>query len=113
MEKEQIRQNLIRSTRQLKFINCSNAACNKMFLINSKEVEHGTGVYLCPTCLVKSKTHHTIECASCFTIIDYLVVEEGEEVSTYYSNKCTYCDGTIEDEIKLSNPNSWEIYTTC
>lgn len=100
-------------TNQLKFMHCSNSACNKLFLINSKEVEFGNGVNLCPECFAKPKTHHTIECASCLSIIDFLPIEDCEEVATYYSHKCTCCDGTIDDEILLSKINSVEIYTHC
>lgn len=103
----------INNSNQLKFINCSNAACNKMFLISSKEVEHGNGIYLCPECYPKSKTHHTIECSSCLSIIDFLAKEDEEKVSTYYSHKCTKCNGTIEDEIMLSKNNLVEFYTNC
>ena len=113
MEKKQLLKNLIQSKNQLKFMNCSNAACNKIFLINSKEVEHGNGIHLCPDCFSKPKTHHTIECASCLSIIDFLRIEDGEEVATYYSHKCTCCDGTIDDEVRLSKINSVETYIHC
>lgn len=101
------------NSNHLKYMHCGNAACNKIFLINSKEVEHGNGVHLCPTCFAKSTTHHTIECASCLSIIDFLEVEKDEEVVTYYSRKCTCCDGTIDDEIHISKFNSVEIFAHC
>ncbi len=97
-------------TSPTKFIRCSNSACNKLFQISSIEVEHGNGVYFCPDCFSKPKTHHTIECASCLSIIDFLAVEKGEEVTTYYSKRCTCCNGTIDDEIQLSKLNSIENY---
>lgn len=92
-------------TNPIKFINCSNAACNKTFLINSKEVEHGNGVHLCPECFPKTKTHHTIECASCLSIIDFIPLEDGEKAITYYSQQCSSCSGTVDDEVILSKFN--------
>lgn len=108
MRKKQLYKILNQNSNHLKYMHCSNAACNKIFTINSKEVEHGNGIHLCPTCFSKFKTHHTIQCASCSSIIDFLEIEEGEEVEIYYSSKCTCCDGTIEDEIHLSKFNSVE-----
>ncbi|MBU0475173.1 MAG: hypothetical protein KKF62_13545 [Bacteroidetes bacterium] len=102
-----------KSTNQIKHIHCSNSACNKIFLINSKEVEFGNGVNLCPECFAKPKTHHTIECASCLSIIDFLPTEYGEAVSTYYSHKCTFCDGTVDDEVLVSKINLVETYIHC
>ena len=95
---------------KLKFFNCSNSACNKLFLINPKEVEHGSGVHFCPSCFSNSKTHHTIQCSNCLSIIDFLQVEESEEITTFYSKKCTCCDGTIEDEIRLSENEFPEVF---
>jgi len=101
------------NSNQLKFIHCSNVACKKLFVINKKEVEHGNGVFFCPECFPKSRTHHTVECASCLTIIDFLAPDLDEEITTYYTKKCTFCNGTIEDEIKLSKFNTIEFYTHC
>ena len=97
-------------TSQTRFIHCCNSACNRIFQISKVEVEHGNGIYLCPECFSKSKTHHTIECSNCLSIIDFLVVEKGEEITTYYSQKCTCCTGSVDDEIQLSKFNSLDIY---
>jgi hypothetical protein len=95
-----MKQNL--QSNKLKFFQCSNAACNKLFLINPKEVEHGNGIHLCPTCFSKPTTHHTIECSNCQSIIDFLSAEKDEPIITYYSKKCTCCNGTVDDEIHIS-----------
>jgi len=95
---------------KLKFFNCSNSACNKLFLINPKEWEHGSGVHFCPTCFSNSKTYHTIQCSNCLSIIDFLQVEQNEEITTFYSKKCTCCNGTIEDEIHLSENDFAEVF---
>ncbi|MDA3861612.1 MAG: hypothetical protein PF445_10330 [Melioribacteraceae bacterium] len=105
--------NQLLQTNKLKFFRCSNSACNKLFLISPKEVVHGNGNHFCPECFSKPKTHHTIECAACSSIIDFLVIEEGEEVVTYYSQKCTCCTGTVDDEVYLSKINSVETYIHC
>jgi len=97
-------------TNKLKFINCSNSACNKIFQISSKEVEHGNGVSLCPDCFPKPKTHHTIECASCLTIIDFLTLDENENATTFYSQKCFVCSGSIDDEIHISKSNTIQAF---
>ena len=101
---------LFQTTSHLRFIQCSNEGCKKIFQINSKEVEHGNGVYFCPECFSKPKTHHTIECANCLSIIDFIHAEETEQVVTYYSRKCTCCDGTVDDETHLSKFNSIESF---
>jgi len=95
---------------QLHFIQCSNAACKAKFLVNSKEIEHGKGVYLCSECFLKSKTHHTIQCSLCLSIIDFLETENGETVTTYYSKKCTCCTGTVDDEIRISKKEFVKAY---
>jgi len=100
----------ILQTNKLKFFNCSNSACNKMFLISQKEVEHGNGVHFCPACFSNPKTHHTIQCSNCLSIIDFLKVEENETITTYYSKKCTCCDGTVDDEIHLSKNDFTEVF---
>ena len=87
---------------KLKFFQCSNAACKQLFLINPKKVEYSNGIHLCPTCSAKSKTHHKIECSNCQSIIDLLRAEEKEPLVTYYSKKCTCCDGTVDDEVHIS-----------
>ncbi len=97
-------------TNQIKFFPCSNASCNKLFQINTKEVEFGNGIHLCPECLSKTKTHHTIECASCLSIIDFIPLEEGEKAITYYSQQCSCCSGTVDDEVILSKFNSIETF---
>ncbi len=102
--------NSILQTNRLKFFNCSNSACNKMFLISQKEVEHGNGVHFCPACFSNPKTHHTIQCSNCLSIIDFLKVEENEITTTYYSRKCTCCDGTVDDEIRLSKNDFAEVF---
>jgi len=102
--------NSVLQSNKLKYFQCSNAACKKMFLINPKEVEHGNGIHLCSTCLAKSHTQHTIQCSNCNSIIDFLPIDDGEKVTTYFSNKCTCCSGSVDDEIHLSKSNSTEIF---
>ncbi|MCF6268535.1 MAG: hypothetical protein L3J41_02360 [Melioribacteraceae bacterium] len=102
--------NILLQTNKLKFFKCSNSACNKLFLISPKEVEHGSGIHFCPTCFSNPKTHHTIQCSNCLSIIDFLKVEENEKVTTYYARKCMCCNGTVEDEIHLSKNDYAEVF---
>jgi hypothetical protein len=95
---------------KLKFFQCSNAACKKIFLINPQKVKYGNGIHLCPTCFAKSKTHHKIECSNCQSIIDFLSTDEGEAIVTYYSKKCTCCNGTVDDEVHISENNFAEVF---
>ena len=95
---------------KLNFFRCSNSACKKIFLISSKEVEYGSGIHFCPTCFSNPKTHHTIQCSNCLSIIDFLKIEGNETVTTYYSKKCTCCSGTVDDEIHLSKNDFAEVF---
>lgn len=85
-------------TNSKKFAQCNNSECKKNFLIDPKDLINNNGLLLCPDCLTKVATYHSVQCTNCFAVISFLEVEPNEIPILFYVEKCTHCSGTLEDE---------------
>ena len=85
-------------TSSKKFAQCDNSECKKNFLVNPKDLISNNGLLLCPDCLAKVATHHSVQCTNCLAVINFLEVEPDEIPILFYVEKCTHCSGTSEDE---------------
>ena len=84
-----------------KFACCDNSKCKKIFMINSHDIISNNGLLLCPDCLIKVSTHHSVQCTNCLAVVNIIEAESNETPIIFYAEKCTHCIGTVEDEKQI------------
>lgn len=89
-----------KNTNSLHFAKCNNANCSSLFLVDPAENPGELG-FLCPACSAKLSTCHTVQCATCGTVLNFIRTSPLEEKVVFSVDKCSHCFGTVEDE--------WEI----
>ena len=83
-----------------RFARCNNSKCRTFFLLDSKEILGEAG-FLCPTCRDKIDSHHLVQCSNCQSIINFIAAEPSEEPVIFNVQKCSRCNGTVEDEWEM------------
>ncbi|PKL87745.1 MAG: hypothetical protein CVV23_13810 [Ignavibacteriae bacterium HGW-Ignavibacteriae-2] len=91
-----------KSTTKQKFARCNNTKCKAIFLFEPREIISETGL-LCPTCRLKMDTHHTVQCKICQSVINFVDADPSEEPVVFYTEKCSLCTGSSDDE-KIIEP---------
>lgn len=59
---------------------------------------NNNGLLLCQDCLPKITTHHSVQCTNCLAVVNFIEAEPNETPIIYYAEKCSHCNGTVEDE---------------
>ncbi len=72
-----------------------------MFVFDPREILGETG-FLCPECREKIDTHHVVQCKNCQSIVNFVMADPSEEPVIFNVDKCSHCNGTVEDEYKMS-----------
>ena len=83
------------------FAKCNNINCHSIFPVSPLDSLEDDG-YFCPTCRSNMTKKHVVQCKTCLSIIGFISTFPNEAPTVFQVEKCSNCNGTSEDEKRLT-----------